>query len=120
MTATAPPTQSAHLGVGVDYAKRGWPVLPSCYPVEGACGCGGGHQGHDIGKAPIGRLAPNGIKNATTNTATIDRWLRAAPAANLSIDLARAGLFFIDPDSPDALAEAEREGVEGGARRESR
>ena len=34
-----------------------------CWPTDdGCCGCGQGHEKRDVGKAPIGRLVPNGVK----------------------------------------------------------
>jgi len=109
------------------------PVLPLCYThdVEGTpvCACGGSydpksktmvpHTGHDLGKAPISKLVRNGVNDATTNSATIDRWWREHPRANVGLDLRRC-LVFVDPDSPAAYAEAIAQGVEGGMRRSSR
>lgn len=119
--ATAPPTIPAVLTAAQQLARTLGPVLPLCYPDEaGACACGGGHSGHDIGKAPIGSLVPTGVKGATTNSATIDRWWRAHPQAGVGLDLERAGLIFIDPDSPAALDEAVTLGVDGGMPRASR
>lgn len=107
--------------VALAYTRRGWPVFPICWPTpEGTCGCGGSHQGRDIGKAPIGRLAPQGVKSATTNSATVDRWWRAAPLANVGIDLERSGLLMVDPDSPETDTVAVIFGVDGGAIRKSR
>jgi hypothetical protein len=121
MTASAPQgSQSAHLGVAVDYAKHRWPVLLCCRTKDGVCDCGGGHTGAEVGKAPFGRFFKAGVNDATTNTARIDAAFRALPDANVAISLEGGGLFFVDPDSPEALAEAERLGVDGGARRESR
>lgn len=106
------------------------PVLPLCYIEDGVCACGGTwddkakvmvpHTEHDLGKAPIGKLVKTGWKEATANSATVDRWWRLHPRANVGLALPPAKVAFIDPDSPDALAEAEAEGVEGGMRRDSR
>ena len=63
---------SEHLTAALSYARRGERIFPVCFPDPvGGCGCGQGHKGHDIGKAPIGRLAPNGFKDATTDEAKI-------------------------------------------------
>lgn len=38
-----------------------------------------------LGKRPLARLAPNGLKNATTDKATIEKWGRAVPDANVGV-----------------------------------
>jgi hypothetical protein len=106
------------------------PVLPLCYARNGACACSGRydralgklvpHDGHDISKAPISKLARNGVDDATRNSAAIDRNWRQEPDAGVGLDLEAAGLIFIDPDSPAAYAEAVAQGVEGGMLRTSR
>ena len=96
----------------LEVATRLGPVLALCYPNEdGGCDCGEGHTGRDIGKAPIGALMPNGVKDATTNTATIERWFRRHPRANVGLDLVRAGLLAVDPDSDAARVEAQERGL---------
>ena len=128
MTVSAPPITNAEAAQHI--ARALGPVLPLCYARAGVCGCSGRydrdlgklvpHEGHDIAKAPISKLVRNGLLDATQNSATIDRHWRQEPDAGVGLDLEAAGLIFIDPDSPDALAEAEREGIEGGMRRDSR
>ena len=51
------------------YALEGKPVFP-CEPG---------------GKRPLGRLVPNGLKNATTDPDTIRRWWSDTPDANIGI-----------------------------------
>lgn len=103
------------LEVALDVAARLGPVLPLCWPVGSGdlaqCGCGENHQGRDIGKAPIGRLAAHGWKSATTDLRTIERWWAACPAAGVGLALESAGLIVIDPDSDAAIADAERRGL---------
>src|SRR5262249_6435211 len=81
---------------------------------------GGGHAGRDVGKAPFGKLAPHGTHSATTDAATIERWWGAHPAANVGVDLERAGLVFVDPDSAEALAEGAECGTPPSIPRPSR
>jgi hypothetical protein len=106
------------------------PVLPICYVEDGACTCGGRydldsktmvpHVGKELGKAPVSALVRNGVDDATTNSATIDRWYRQHPRAGVALSLKPSRVVFIDPDSSEALAEAQREGVAGGMLRSSR
>lgn len=73
----------------LDYARRGWPVLP----VEVG------------GKRPLARLAPHGLKNATVEADTIRAWWRAEPEANIGL---RTGVAFdvldVDKDGWGPLA----------------
>ena len=99
-------TRPASLGVALGLAASGRPVFPCCYPDEaGACGCGQGHTGKEVGKAPIGRLVPHGHLDATTDPETIRRWWAQCPQANVGLNLERAGLVMVDPDSDEAQAE---------------
>lgn len=118
-------TDGPHCKVALNLAARGWPVLPLCWPVfgpEGAprCGCGCGHAGRDIGKAPIGRLVPHGYHDATTDPAVIRRWWSACPEANVGVALGPAGLLVVDCDSDEALAEALERGLPRTVIRHSR
>jgi putative DNA primase/helicase len=89
------------------YARRGWRVLPLCWPVNGACACGRKHPktgepwphtGKDIGKAPA-PAAPNGFKNATTSLRRAEAWWGKTPSANIGIATgARSGLIILDVD----------------------
>jgi hypothetical protein len=46
-------TSSPMLSAALDYLRSGLHPIPLCWPVDGACGCGRGHQGKDTGKAPL-------------------------------------------------------------------
>lgn len=59
------------------YAARGWPILPL----------------QPRGKAPLGALVPHGVKDATTDAATVRAWWAARPDANIGI--ATGGRFFV-------------------------
>jgi hypothetical protein len=51
-------------------------------------------------KIPLGRLAPNGCKNATTDEAVINRWFEAEPRANLALAMGgNLRLLGVDMDS---------------------
>ncbi|MCH7549564.1 MAG: bifunctional DNA primase/polymerase, partial [Candidatus Krumholzibacteriota bacterium] len=98
------------LEAALDYAARGWPVVP-LYSVKrnGSCRCG--ELGcRSSGKHPIGRLCPNGHKDATTNPATIRKWFKNK-SRNVGIALAAAGLVIVGLAialADDVLTEAER------------
>jgi hypothetical protein len=106
-TATLTPNAT----VALDLASRGWRVMPTCWPVDGRCGCPGAHEGHNIGKAPLGRLVPRGVDDATADPETIARWWRQFPLANVSVALSPAGLLMVDPDSDLARADAHKRGM---------
>jgi hypothetical protein len=121
MTATA----SANATFALARAAAGHPVFPLCAVVEGRCGfphhCDGAwdkalkrhvpHEGRDIGKAPQGRLAPNGVKDATTNLEKVRDWWLQRPLANGGEPLEPNGWLLVDPDSPAAQAEAHKLGL---------
>jgi putative DNA primase/helicase len=82
------------LQAALAYARRGWPVLPL----------------QPRGKAPLGALASHGVKDATTDDATIRRWWAARPDANIGIATGGgSGLLVIDVDPRDDGDEALRD-----------
>src|SRR5260370_371078 len=76
------PTGGAMLKEALAYARRPWPVFP-VYEVTDRreCACGNAAC-EDAGKHPRTR---HGVKDATTNGATIRRWWRLWPKANVAI-----------------------------------
>lgn len=64
------------------YVRAGLWVLPLHHPArrgEGlACSCGKADCPSPA-KHPVARLAPRGLKNATTDAALVERWFRDAP-----------------------------------------
>jgi len=86
-------------------AGLGWPILPLWWAENGRCACGKPDCGKP-GKHPLGLLAPNGVKNATTDLAQLAEWRRRFPRHNLGV--ACAGFWVLDPDGQaglDALAD---------------
>ena len=75
-------------------------VFPVHGIVDGECACGT-VKCDDIGKHPIGRLVPHGVKDATTDIETIRSWYRKHPEMNYGV--ATEGLAVIDCDSKEAL-----------------
>jgi putative DNA primase/helicase len=82
----------------LSYAAHGWP----CYPVHsirnGHCTCQLGAACDHTGKHPNGLLAPNGLNDATTDTAQITRWF-AGNHANVAVATGpTSGLVVLDVD----------------------
>lgn len=81
----------------LDYADRGWAVVPL----------------KPRGKMPLGRIVPNGLSQATSDLATVLRWWRAEPRANIGIVAKPSDLIILDVDpddgGDDTLYELERE-----------
>lgn len=77
------------------YAKRGWPVLPLHSTKHDRCLCG--NRGcQNAGKHP---LTKHGVKDATTDKATIRAWWRKWPTANIGIATgAPSGTVVVDVD----------------------
>jgi len=117
--------------LALEHAAHGWPVFPCWWPLpDSRCACGKSTCGN-VGKHPIGKLAPHGLNDATTDRETIRRWWKAYPLANIGIATGPTArtVFFpkdktertcyasgfividIDPDKggSDALAELERQ-----------
>lgn len=95
--------------VALALARLGVPVLPCCWPTAtGACGCGRGHRVNEIGKAP---LTARAHLDASQDENIIRTWWKRWPLANVSVALAPSGLVMVDPDSPEAEAEAQDLGL---------
>ena len=92
--------------------ERGIQVLPLCWPVDGACGCGRGHVGRDIGKVP---LLDAGWHKEPSPPDDVRKWWTRWPHANIGVRLEHSGLAVIDTDSPEAEAEAQGLGLHTGA-----
>lgn len=77
-----PADLSTPLAWACKYAEAGWHVLPL----------------EPKGKAPLGKLVPRGMLDATTDLAQIRAWWATSPHANVGIALAPSGLVAIDVD----------------------
>ena len=83
------------LAPGLAYAQRGWPVLPLHSPKGQACSCRNPDCRH-VGKHP---RTLHGVKDATTDAATIRTWWAKWPDANIGIATGSiSGLMVLDVD----------------------
>ncbi|RLC76016.1 MAG: hypothetical protein DRJ03_29370 [Chloroflexi bacterium] len=79
------------------YINLGWQVLPLCYPINGRCSCGRGCE--KPGKAPHGKLSPNGAAGATKDPAEIERWFASGLNFNIGVCAGTdSGLVILDVD----------------------
>ena len=86
------------LKAALEYAKRGWLVLPLHYPNGEICSCGK-KDCDSPGKHPIGQLTPHGFKDATSDPSTIKKWWTDWPKANIGIRTgADSDLIVLDID----------------------
>ena len=96
-----PPGRAAEV-----YATLGYPVLPCFQPAHGGgCTCRAGAACHRPGKHPrlrADRPGRGGVHEATCDLATVRRWWRRWPAANVAV---RTGDRFdvADPDTPEGV-----------------
>ncbi|HAM56347.1 MAG: hypothetical protein A2X51_14355 [Candidatus Rokubacteria bacterium GWC2_70_24] len=101
---------SEMLTAALEYAGRGVSVFPVWGVTGGDCQCGlAGCE--NIGKHPVGRLALNGFKDATTDEATIRAWWGQEPDANIGTPTETRLVLDVDPrhGGDETLAELERQ-----------
>jgi hypothetical protein len=82
--AGAEESESDALPFALDMAEQGLAVFPVYGCADGVCHCRKGSECRSAGKHPIPTLTPRGVKNATTDKATIRRWFAKEPHANLA------------------------------------
>ena len=83
----------------LDHARNGRPVFPVWHSLpDGTCACRTTNCAN-VGKHPIGRLAPRGVLDATVDEATIHFWWRQSPNANIGMPTGHAsGIVVLDVD----------------------
>lgn len=92
------PSDNPILEAALEYASRGWHVLPLHGMREGRCTCGN-FKCASPGKHPYSRLVPNGLKQATTNVNKIRDWFERMPVLNIGIATgADSNLVVLDVD----------------------
>jgi hypothetical protein len=108
------------LPAALAFARHGHAVLPITWPVAQngrlVCSCMRHTRSAEPcstpAKHPYGKLAPNGLLSATTETGIIKHWFGlAAPAANLGVVTYKLVVVDIDPrhDGDESLAALERD-----------
>jgi hypothetical protein len=96
--AASGPAGSPNLLAALDYAERSWHVFPCWWIKNGSCACGTIDCQHP-GKHPLGRLAPNGKKDASTDQTIIKSWWGLYPDANIGVVTGHeSGLVVLDED----------------------
>jgi hypothetical protein len=71
------------LDEALKYIAEGYKVFPCCWPDKNhLCGCGRGHTGRNIGKAP---LTQNGFKDCTQTQLGVKEYWGRWPLANIGI-----------------------------------
>lgn len=91
------------LDAALQYAGRGWPVLPIHSIRKGKCSC---HKGvvcdQGPGKHP---RTKHGLLDASIDRAIIESWWRQWPDANVAVRTGQAsGLFVLDVDGDEGRA----------------
>src|SRR5438128_9515341 len=90
-------TSTSPLDMALGHAARGWHVFP-CHTPTPTGGCSCRHPDCErIGKHP---RTKNGLHDATTDRATIRRWWKMWPQANIAVWTgAVSGLVVLDQDN---------------------
>ncbi len=95
-TPSSAKTPNALMRAALDYAGRGWHVFPCHTPTEQGCSCRK-DACEVIGKHP---RTPHGLTDATTDVATIRRWWRQWPEANIALRTGTvSGFVVLDEDA---------------------
>lgn len=88
----------------LDYAARGWAVVPCHTACNGKCSCGKNESEHRTGFGKHPRTV-HGFKNASTDPETIREWWAKWPDANVGINCRLSGLVVLDVDRHEAGAD---------------
>jgi hypothetical protein len=92
----------------LDYVARGWEVFPVWWIKKSRCACGEADWQHP-GKHPLGKLAPNGRNDATTDPKIIKGWWKRYPSANVGIATgSESGLVVVDIDPRNSGNESKK------------
>jgi hypothetical protein len=99
------------LAAALDYARRGWRVIPLHHVTGGRCSCGDPDCVRQAGKHP---RTDHGSKDGTTDERQVRRWWRGVWASsNVAVCTGpESDVWVVGPDGQaglDALSELERE-----------
>jgi hypothetical protein len=88
------------LSAALDYAKRGWPVLPLHTIRNGVCTCSKGKDCGTPGKHPrwVKDTLEHGVKDATTDPDIIRSWWEKYPDSNVGIATGARSFDALDID----------------------
>lgn len=92
------PERAALLAAALDYAARGYRVLPLHSPTDGRCTCGNPACDRQ-GKHP---RTPRGVLDASLDEGVIRSWWWTWPDANIGLAMG-GGRVAVDVDHPAAL-----------------
>lgn len=85
------------------YLLHGLHPIPTCWAVDGRCGCGRGHEGRDVGKRPLISWEP--FQHEAPHVDQVDEWWSRWPEANIAtVTGAAPGIVMLDADGPEGLA----------------
>ncbi len=88
----------SRLESALEYARRGWAVLPLYGITQGRCKCGNPNCSSP-GKHPLRQLVPHGLREASASEQDIRAWWTCCPWANVGIRTGKeSGIVVIDVD----------------------
>jgi Bifunctional DNA primase/polymerase, N-terminal/AAA domain/Primase C terminal 2 (PriCT-2) len=111
VTAAAPPERtrtaaSPTVADALDYAARGWPVFPLFSVRDGRCSCGESECEQKVTRRGKHPRTAHGLKDATTDEATIRDWWAKWPDANIGVVTGPpSGLLMVGPDGDKGKAD---------------
>jgi hypothetical protein len=89
------PKRPSKVQYALNYAQRGWPVIPLYWVEDGVCSCSEPKCTHP-GKHP---LTVHGVNDATVDVRAISAWWQECPDANIGIATgAASGIVVLDVD----------------------
>ena len=91
----------------LEYARRGWVLIPLHTAPQGHCSCG-------LPTCPSPGKHPrtsHGLLEASADPATVERWWTQWPDANIGCKPGASGYVVLDLDGPDGEATAQAAGL---------
>lgn len=88
---------SQMIRAALQYASRGWPVLPLHFPTAQGCSCGAGCPAPSRAKHPFELMVRHGVQQASTDPEVIEEWWAREPRLNVGIRCSRFLVLDVDP-----------------------